>query len=182
MPRPLLVLDLDETLWCGVPDSTAPGGLRLLLRPHLREFLEGVSAHYDLAVWTAASEDWMREGLTQLHAHTSYDLASAAVFLWHRGHCTVRREEDGSYSFRKPARKFKVGWIREHYPRDRILAVDDQPANYASGYGHLVRVSEWMGDPEDDELLKLAAYLVSIVGEPDLRRLEKRGWRGRVES
>ena len=182
MIRPLLVLDLDETLWYGVPDSSAAGGLRLLLRPHLREFLESVSAHYDLAVWTAASEDWMREGLIQLHARTSFDLASAGFFLWHRGRCTVRRGENGGYSVCKPARKFKASWIRSCYPPERILAVDDQPANYASGYGHLVRVSEWTGDLSDDELRALASYLASIVSEPDLRRLEKRGWRGRVAT
>jgi ubiquitin-like domain-containing CTD phosphatase 1 len=177
LPRPLLVLDLDETLWYGLPDPSVPGGMRLLLRPHLREFLEAVSAHYDLAVWTAASEDWMREGLAQLQARSGFDLTSAAVFLWHRERCTFWRGEDGSYGLCKPARKFRASWLRERYPRERILAVDDQPANYACGYGHLVWVSEWTGGPDDDELLALAEYLISVASEPDLRRVEKRGWR-----
>lgn len=177
-PRPLLVLDLDEALWHGAVDWTS---LRVtfLLRPHLREFLEEVSVAYDLAVWTAATEDWMTAGLDTVREETGFDLAGRAFFTWHRARCTPRRGEDGEYGFVKPARKFRAPWIRARFPRGRILAVDDSPENYACGYGHLVRVSPWMGDP-DDELRVLARYLVSIAHEPDFRRLEKRGWRSRV--
>ncbi|WP_245896095.1 HAD family hydrolase [Deinococcus irradiatisoli] len=177
-PRPLLVLDLDETLWHGRSDPALPGGLRLLLRPHLAEFLNAVGAAYDLAVWTAASEDWMREGLAQLKAVTGFDLEARAFFLWHRERCTFRRDAEGRYGFRKPVRKFKAGWIRGRYPLERILVLDDQAANYACGYGHLVPVRAWHGYDNDDELRRLAPYLLSIAGQPDLRRIEKRGWRG----
>lgn len=89
--RPLLVLDLDETLWHGHPDPQAPGGVHILLRPHLAEFLSLVGQQYDLAVWTAASEDWMHAGLAAVHGATGFDLASRAVFLWDRSRCTWRR-------------------------------------------------------------------------------------------
>ncbi len=172
----MLVLDLDETLWHGVQ---VPGGLTLLLRPHLAEFLTAVSTAYDLAIWTAATEDWMLEGLAELRTATGFDLPASAFFLWHRERCTFRRNAEGGYSFCKPARKFKARWIRECYPPERILVVDDWAENYACGYGHLVRVSEWRGEEGDDELRRLAPYLLSIAGEPDLRRLEKRGWRSK---
>lgn len=174
--RPLLILDLDETLWHGV---RVPGGLKLLLRPYLAEFLTAVSAAYDLAVWTAATEDWMLEGLAGIWEATGFDLCERAFFLWHRERCTFRKDAEGCHSFCKPARKFDARWIRERYPRDRILVVDDRAANYACGYGHLVRVSEWRGGAEDDELLRLSSYLLSIAAEPNLRRLEKRGWRSK---
>jgi RNA polymerase II subunit A small phosphatase-like protein/ubiquitin-like domain-containing CTD phosphatase 1 len=179
-PRPLLVLDLDETLWHGIPDPAMPDELRFLLRPRLKFFLEAVDEHYDLAVWTAASEDWMRAGLQTIASEAHFDLAGRAFFLWHRDRCTWRRNELGDYELRKPARKFKARWIRARYPSQRVLAVDDQGSNYECGYGHLVRVSSWTGDREDRELEALAEYLVSIAAEPDLRRLEKRHWRSTV--
>lgn len=178
--RPLLVLDLDETLWYGVEPADGEV-VRVQLRPYLRHFLEQVAHDYNLAVWTAASGDWMRGGLDVLRAETGFDLASRAVFLWDRDRCSWRRGEDGDLSWRKPARKFRAGWLRARYPRGRILAVDDVPGNYACGYGHLVRVTPWTGDVSDTELQHLATYLRSIAATDDFRALEKRGWRSRLQ-
>lgn len=172
--RPLLVLDLDETLWYG-DDSAAK--VKFLLRPHLEAFLAAVAEHYDLAVWTNASQDWMLAGLEEVKFHTGFDLSQRAVFLWDRRRSTMRRTDAGAYEWRKPARKFRAGWLRSRYPRERILVLDDQPTNYACGFGHLVRVSSWTGAVDDQELLQLAAYIVSIAGTPNFRVLEKRGWR-----
>lgn len=177
MGRPLLVLDLDETLWHGVK---TPAGVSFQLRPYLSEFLSSVAEHYDLAIWTAATWDWMLAGLDVVQASTGFDLRSGVFFAWHRTRATLRRSEDGGYEWRKPARKFRAKWITRRYARERILALDDQPANYACGYGHLVRFSSWVGDKDDTELLELAAFLRSIAHEPDLMKLEKRGWRGRT--
>jgi ubiquitin-like domain-containing CTD phosphatase 1 len=178
--RPLLVLDLDEALWHGVEDASAESGYRFLLRPHLATFLKTVSVDFDLAVWTAASEDWMRVGLATVQRETGFELEDRAFFLWHRARCTMRRNPEGQYELVKHARKFRASWIRERYPRERILVIDDQVTNYASGYGHLVRVSGWTGEVDDTELLQLAQYLGAVASEPDLRKLEKRGWRARV--
>ena len=150
------------------------------LRPHLETFLKSVSSDFDLAVWTAASEDWMRAGLATVQRETGFELEDRAFFLWHRDRCTVRRNSEGQYDLVKHARKFRARWIRERYPRDRILVIDDQARNYASGFGHLIRVSGWTGEGDDTELLQLAQYLGSVASEPDLRTLEKRGWRARV--
>lgn len=174
--RPLLVLDLDETLWYGT--ETALGG-SFQLRPYLGEFLCGVAQHYDLAVWTAATGDWMLAGLEVVRETTGFDLADTAVFLWDNTRCTQKRSETGEYEWRKPARKFRAAWIRARYPRQRILTLDDLPANYACGYGHLVRIASWTGDPQDMELQNLLPYLASIAQTPDFTMLEKRGWRTR---
>ena len=174
------MLDLDETLWYGVEPADGEV-VRVQLRPDLGQFLEQVAQDYDLAVWTAASGEWMRVGLAVLHAETGFDLADRAVFLWDRDRCSWRRGEDGDLSWRKPARKFRAGWLRALYPRGRILAVDDVPGNYVCGYGHLVRVTPWTGDASDTELRYLAAYLRSIATVQDFRTLEKRGWRSRLQ-
>lgn len=172
--RPLLILDLDETLWHGTESSA---GVSFQLRPYLGEFLREVSQSYDLAVWTSASGDWMNAGLEVVRHQTGFDLAGTAFFLWDRSRCTLKRSEDGHYDWRKPARKLRAKWIRARYPRERILAVDDTAAKWACGYGHLVRVGEWTSDEQDTELRQLAAYLLQIADEPNLTKLEKRGWR-----
>lgn len=178
--RPLLVLDLDETLWHGTKTAS---GVSFQLRPGMSEFLYGVAEHYDLAVWTSATADWMQAGLQVIRAETGYDLASHAVFLWERSRCTFRRSEDGlGFEWRKPARKLRAGWLRVRYTRERILAVDDTPAKWACGYGHLVRVSSWSGAADDNELPRLNVYLASIAERADLMALEKRGWRSAVSD
>lgn len=75
--RPPLVLDLDETLWHG---EELPAGASFTLRPHLGEFLGKVGEHYDLAVWTSATEAWMRAGLSIVHEETGFDLTARAFF------------------------------------------------------------------------------------------------------
>lgn len=60
-----------------------------------------------------------------------------------------------------------------------MLAVDDSPWKYARSYGNLVTVSEFLGDPDDDELPRLAAYLDTLREVPNVRTLEKRRWRER---
>ena len=172
--RPLLILDLDETLWHG---TESPDGVSFQLRPYLAEFLREVSQAYDLAVWTSATADWMTAGLEIMRQETSFDLAAKAFFLWDRSRCTLKRTEDGDYEWRKPARKLRAKWIRVRYPSERILALDDTPRKWACGYGHLVRVGEWTGDDQDTELRQLASYLSQIACESNLTNLEKRGWR-----
>ncbi|RJF73272.1 hypothetical protein D3875_18660 [Deinococcus cavernae] len=78
LARPLVVLDLDETLWHAHEHESC---VTFQLRPYLREFLETVAAHYDLAVWTSATEHWMLAGLDAIFASTSFDLHKEAFSL-----------------------------------------------------------------------------------------------------
>ena len=47
----------------------------------------------------------------------------------------------------------------------------------AASYGNAIYVAPFVGDPADDELLQLARYVVTLRDLPDVRRVEKRGWR-----
>lgn len=61
----------------------------------------------------------------------------------------------------------------------RVVQVDDRTESFCLNYGNGVRVTPWYGSEEDDELPALLAYLRSLASKPDVRRIEKRGWRGR---
>lgn len=63
------------------------------------------------------------------------------------------------------------------YSLESIIAVDDTPAKHARGYGNLVQVHEYTGGTDDDELHRLQAYLAWLAAVPNVRAIEKRGWR-----
>ncbi len=188
--RPLLVLDLDETIWYGEIDRVTGETTRFEVRPYLTEFLDDVTPHWDIAAWTAGTDLWVDECFPKVLTETGHDLWALCKFVWTREKCIPYREIDyGPYSsgypntlYRKPARKFRTNSVPSKYPRERILSVDDKPHGYRCGYGHVIRISEWTGDPSDHELMDLAVYLNSIKDEPNLTSIEKRGWRNRVNE
>jgi hypothetical protein len=69
MAKPILVLDLDETLLHTVHDEDLPNGQRHRLtipRPHLHEFLERMSEIFNLFVFTFGTHDYAIEVCTAL--------------------------------------------------------------------------------------------------------------------
>lgn len=167
MPKPLLILDLDETLWHG---QRTLGGVQYHMRPHLQTFLNDVSCQYDLGVWTAAQANWMHGGLNALKEHTGFDLLRRAVFTWDRAQCLMVRTPDGTYKWRKQARKFTQLHLTRTYPLQRILVLDDKDANWVSAPQHHLAIPPWAGDPDDQELLRIGLHLNSIAHHPNLTR------------
>jgi len=58
--------------------------------------------------------------------------------------------------------------------------VDDSARKHERNYGNLVTVRPFEGDPADDELVHLERYLLALADVPNVRAIEKRGWRNRV--
>lgn len=179
--KPLLILDLDETLWYGSVDGIHNN---FLLRPFLGYFIETVGSKFDLAVWTAATLDWAEEGLAALRSEIDLDLRSQLVFLWDRSHTTEEFHVSMPYAYGGSSRRIKDGdrliqpEISTHYPMSRILVVDDHQPNYQKILNNYVPVTEWTGDQDDDELWRLADFLVSISHHQDFRKVAKMNWRG----
>jgi len=92
MNLPLLILDLDETLICGVPTPMdRPPHLwvaeyAIYRRPHLDEFVGRVRSAYQLAVWTSATASYAGPVVRGIFPP---DLP--LVFDWSRERCTWRR-------------------------------------------------------------------------------------------
>jgi hypothetical protein len=93
--RPLLILDLDETLvWA---TEAAPRGgcdFRVLRyhvtrRPHLGTFLESVFEWFDVAVWTSSSD-----GYAQAVTAEVFGDVSRLQFLWSASRCTQRFDSE----------------------------------------------------------------------------------------
>lgn len=177
--RPLLILDLDETLVHATeraldrPGDHQVGPYAVYLRPGLREFLADMRSHYDLAVWTSSSPLYAAE-VTGL----IFPELDMLRFVWASTRCTLRRDlKSDQWVHRKHLAKVK----RQGYDLDRVLVVDESPEKHERNYGNLVQVAPFTGDPRDDVLGVLAEYLAHLASESNLRSIEKRKWRSRWE-
>lgn len=185
--RTLLVLDLDETLIHAteqpldrVPDFEVYG-YAVYRRPHLDSFLRACAGWYDLAVWSSASDPYV-----EAIAERIFPDPALLRFVWGRSRASLRRfigpnEYPSDFDhrhYRKPLAKAKKrGW-----PLERILIVDDTPEKCAQNYGNAIYARPFEGDPADDELLLLGAYLETLRDCTNVRKVEKRRWRAQARQ
>jgi RNA polymerase II subunit A small phosphatase-like protein len=174
----LLVLDLDETLvYAGDVSLSRPADFRagpyhVYRRPHLEAFLSGCSALFDLAVWSSASPACVAAVVPAI-----LPVGVEPVLAWDCRRCVRRLDPDTKEDyFVKDLRKV----CRKGFDLGRVLAVDDTPRKLERNYGNAVYVRPFLGDPDDAELPALGRYLASLHDVPDVRKLEKRGWRRQV--
>jgi TFIIF-interacting CTD phosphatase-like protein len=176
--RPLLILDLDETLIYGSErEGLCKCDFRVdqfyvHKRPHLHEFLCGVADRYILAVWSSASSAYV-----ELISRQIIPPGIQWAFVWNRERCTVSRNpETLEVEYAKDLKKVK----RKGYDLARVLIVDDTHHKVARHYGNAIYIQPFEGDPSDEELPLLQAYLIGIADSNNFRQIEKRGWRNRT--
>jgi RNA polymerase II subunit A small phosphatase-like protein len=178
--RLLLIFDLDETLIHATDAETVGaadfcvGPYHVFCRPHLNVFLEDCAERFDLAVWSSGSLDYVlaiRESIMPNGLQ--------AEFIWGRKRCTRRFDAEWQEEYWiKDLKKVK----RQGFDLDRVLIVEDTPKKVERHYGNAVYVSSYFGGTDDRELLHLSRYLHSIHDVPNVRRIEKRGWRVQSEG
>lgn len=182
--KPLLILDIDETL---IHTDTAPLEYEKYLnfdfkfkgnnskslyytkkRPYLDEFLNYAFQNFDIAIWTAAGVEYAEEILKGIGLDKS-----KLKFLYTQENCTLKLSHDYSNYFGvKNLQKLKKGG----YDLNKVLIVDDIAETAVNNYGNLIQIKPFTDDSDDTELLKLISYLEKIKNEQNYRRIEKRGW------
>ena len=175
MKRPLLVLDLDETL---IYASESPldrsadfvvAPYHVYERPGVGDFIAHVSRHFSLGVWSSSSPAYAAAICGHL-----FGCGDRLEFVWASDRCTPTRDlENDSWSQSKRLAKLK----RRGFRLERVLMVDDSPEKHTKNYGNLVQVRPFEGDLSDQELPLLAVYLESLAEVPNVRAVEKRRWR-----
>jgi RNA polymerase II subunit A small phosphatase-like protein len=182
--RILLILDLDETLICATevpldrPSDFVVFDYHVYCRPWLAEFLATCALHFDLAVWSSASDAYVEAVVQQI-----FPDRAALQFVWGRSRATLRRAAADEHGFLldpwdhehylKPLAKVKrAGWRLE-----RVLIVDDTPAKCIRNYGNAVYARPYEGAQDDIELKLLAKYLAGLKSVANVRTIEKRRWR-----
>lgn len=176
--RILLILDVDETLIHAAesplhrPADFRIGPYHVYRRPFLQSFLSAVANDFQVAFWSTASSDYVEEIVGEV-----WPGGGQPNFVWGRDRCTRGLDpERQSGEWLKDLRKVK----RLGYDLRRVLIVDDTPRKVARHYGNAIYVRPFVGDEADEELRGLAQYLPTLLDTADVRRLEKRDWRGRI--
>ncbi|TNJ26443.1 Nuclear LIM interactor-interacting factor 1 [Giardia muris] len=154
--RPTLVLDLDGTLLYSsptpvetalpvipIPDDTSLP--YVYFRPHVHAFLAWAREHFEVVAWTAATEAYARERLSAGGISDYFD------HLLFRDSCTVVGDLYVK-SLRRLGRRL-----------DECLIVDDNPASYLLNVENAYPIPTFVGEDNDQELLRLVPTLRKII-------------------
>jgi len=170
----LLILDLDETLIYATEEPlhreldflVCP--FAVYLRPYLAEFLTSCSASFRLAIWSTATDEYVRPIVERI-----MPTGIEPAFVWGRSRCVRRYDHERFEEYHvKDLKKVK----RLGYRLERVLIADDTPRKVHRHYGNAIYIPPFFGDPTDEVLPRLARFLVSLSDVPNVRTLEKRGW------
>lgn len=194
--KKILILDLDETLIFTHHEKLA--GLDLITRepvvfpsckpyyihkrPHLDEFLQSVSQHFDIGIWSAGAKIYVDFIVDKLFNGQE----KRPILVFSKERCIIKQETIRGRSYiietvkplRKVKRLLKVSM-------DDIIVVDDLPCTYKNNYGNAIPVKPFYGRSDDDELVHLERYLVEYVApiEGSLwRRSDKRDWHASIKE
>lgn len=181
----LLILDLDECLFHSVykyeidpgydfVKNSFPvlGGMyRTMFRPHLDKFLKYAFENFDIAIWTAAGEDYAHEIVDKMGVDKTQ-----LKFFYTEKNCTPKYDYGDGWGMGTMVYKKNISKLKKKgYDMERVLMVDDKPEHIDS-YGNTIKIKHFFGNVDDTELLKLIDYLEKIKDEPNYRSIEKRGW------
>lgn len=177
--RPLLILDLDETLISAAESESIAGdfivfGYSVIRRPFVSEFLCDAGKHFDIAIWSSGTTDYVQAILGKI-----LPVGIIPVFVWCRDRCTARKNfETDEIVYLKDLKKVE----KRGYSLSKVLIVEDNRANVQRYYGNAIYVAPFHGDHSDIELQKLLPFLIDISQAKDFRSLEKRNWRAHIEK
>ena len=184
----LVILDIDETLVYATKDCLKIdhdfkiADYFVYRRPYLNEFVDFVDDNFPFAVWSSASDDYVMEMTRQL------DLDQKTVFRWARSKATFKRpltfDSEGNLNHDSIDHQFFVKRLKKvkklGYELEKILIIDDTPHKSQENYGNAIYISEFKGDQDDSELLKLMEYLQTLKTVDNVREIEKRDWREKI--
>jgi len=172
--KPLLVLDLDETL---IHSSTYPinteciyieeFGYYVYKRPFLDYFLTEVSKYYDIGIWSAGTDDYV-ETIIDMILPVDVD----PIFVFGRSMCQLKNV-DGYRVFVKPLRILQDFG----YCLSKMLIVDDTPQKCVENFGNAIIPNPYLFNTSDRELLDILAYLVGLKGSEDFTNHQHYKWK-----
>ncbi|XP_051957741.1 CTD small phosphatase-like protein 2 isoform X1 [Xyrauchen texanus] len=169
-PAATLVLDLDETLVFSslnmINDAEHTFNTRfqdhkykvyLILRPYVKEFLQAMTKHFEMFVYTSAKKEYAEKIVDildpnkKLFRHRLYQDDCACVL----GH-----------------------YIKDLSVLERDLSktviLDNAPHTFPYHLMNMIPIKSWFGDQEDRELQKLIPYMEKLLHADDFRNVLKK--------
>ena len=150
-----LILDLDETLICFIPNPNEESKGTLKFRPGLNDFLLAIRAKYEVITFTSATKDYadpIEDVIEQNNKYFDYRL--------YRHHTIIYENE------------FVKDISRIGRPLDKMIIVDNMPQNFRLQKKNGIVIKAFWGDDEhDDALISLKDILLKIADEfSDIRK------------
>eukprot|EP00605_Chrysophyceae_sp_TOSAG23-4_P001344 GSChrysophyteH1.ASY1.ANO1.1461.1 assembled CDS len=175
-PRPgkkLLVLDLDHTILDFSKDVSISAAA--MKRPHLDDFLSKVYVHYDLCIWSQTRWTWLEVKLHELGmvTHPEYKICFCLDKT-----TMFRAPNTGEYV--KPLAIIWTKCADFRWNSRNTLHVDDLRRNFELNPKNGILIEPFYRnetDEDDDELLHLSNYLLSISLAPDVLDFDHSCWR-----
>ena len=175
MSKPLLILDLDETLIRGEkaplarpPDFVVRDKYFMYIRPGAEKFIQEMARHYAIAFWSSSSRRYVGELLEGL-LPTGFQ----PEFAWSVQECRQMLGAQGEFVHyvKDLDRVFDRG-----FSLARTLILDNTQRKIMGHLDNHVPISSYFAAPDDRVLAAAAAYLTSIADAPDFRLLDKSKW------
>lgn len=180
--KPLLVLDLDETLVCvnsEIPENfTGPPDHELMtnnkkqyvyFRPGLLKALEFLSRWYSFAVWTAGKAQYAQDLTKLIFSGFPIEGQPKFVFSWDQ-----ISNPDGR--FYKDLRDVAI----LGYDLKKVVLIDDSDYNTSRNPKNSIKISQWNTWSADQsrtlELMEIAVYLYHNRETEDFQTLDLIGW------
>ncbi|OMJ71842.1 hypothetical protein SteCoe_29852 [Stentor coeruleus] len=154
-----LVLDLDETLICSKvdkqPEITLSGSplLSFSIRPYAKELLEYAGEFFEVVIFTASTKRYADRILDYLDPS-----GKLIKYRFYRENCI--KTDKGFIKDLSIIQGRELG---------SVIIVDDQPISYSYQRLNGFPVSSWLGDKDDNELLKLIFFLKTLKNIADVR-------------
>ena len=163
--QPLLILALGERLIHG-PESRLLRDADFMMgpfhdyrRPHVNEFLAETSSHYDMAVWSSASWDYVVRIGDELSS-----LVPKCQFVWSRFRCAHRMHPELMQAyFVNDVKQVK----RRGFNPNRVLIVDDTRLDASRNYDNATYILLFEGADDDNALTQLVRYINALRFESD---------------
>jgi Dullard-like phosphatase family protein len=162
--KPLLVLDVDETLVHASFTPAKPfhvkitinvdgetGDIFVAYRPHLFTFLDAILPLFEVAIFTASQSCYADQLMDAIDPQGR--LGRLRLF---REHCT---EVNG-------ARVKDLSLLGR--PLHRIALIDNSPVTYLFQPRNAIPILSWFDDPRDTELLKMLPMLRQLAQTPSV--------------
>ena len=130
------------------------GEVSIFIRPHIQECLHKLKEHYEIVLFTASIKDYADAILKYIDPEdTIFD------YKLYREHCI---EYYNSYMVKD------LRIIRNRNLKDMVL-VDNSAISFLSQLSNGIPIIPYSDSKDDDELLDLTRYLLSIKDNYDLR-------------
>lgn len=200
-PRPAgkshtLVLDMDQTILlacspedehhvnCTVRPTWEPdantflwvrGERRLIevwYRPGLMEFLDTVSKHFEIVVFSAGDKRYVEWNISMIdpqkkYISTVFTCEDMSKYMLSRKRRRGVPEDEITLMLAKNIKGFFRGRHPRH--RKRLVCVDDQIPYFVLNLGNVLPIREFRGDANDSQLMELCKFLISLVEAKDVR-------------